>query len=228
MSQDEKIFKHESYGMIAVSRTHGRDTVPMFGSSLESNPTRMSIRISRGTRRHSLGRDWYMPHEELIEVYLTPAQYAEMLSNPNSGTGVPCTISHINRVQVDDPPRTANEAGEVRSTFEKETAGLREKAKKGRKLIADVLEGTKLPQKHKDTILHTYEQAVRFLGDSAPFLVESFQEAVQNTVIEAKLEIDAFMTHAIHNAGVARKQLQKTPVTLTLEAGRTDELGDPR
>lgn len=221
MKGERKNFKHASYGMIGVSRITGDDRRPMFGSTLESNPTRIMIRVYQGEREFYLGKDWYRADGRLplIEVLLTPAQFAEMLSNPNHGDGVPCTITSVGGESIERTPVAPSAAAEVRRRYEEETAELREKAREGAERVAKALDGAKLSAKVKDAILKEYREAVRFLDDSAPFLVKSFQEATQKTVTEAKLEIDAFTMHAIHAAGLEALAEKR----VMLETGRHRE-----
>lgn len=199
---DEQKFTHESYGMIAVNRLSGTRGVPLFGSALESNPSLIQLTVTHGTRYHSLGHDSYSGNGEIIRLWMTPAQYAEMISNPNCGPGVPCTIRHIQLRQMEWPPEVPDEGKLVRERFKLKTQELLEKARDGSEQLKAILSTTRLSQKLKDEIQGTYERSVRFLWDAAPFLVESFQDAVQRTVTEAKQEIDAFMLHAQQVAGV--------------------------
>lgn len=211
MTDDERRFDHESYGMIGVSRISGSGSLPMFGSGLDHNPSLISITIRRGYRVHSLGHDQYVGNNELIRVWLTPAQYAEMISNPNVGYGVPCTIRHVGGRSCEDPPKVETEAASVRERFELESKELVQKAREGADKVRAVLETSKLSQKAKAEIQKTFYDATRFLHDAGPFLVESFQEAIQKTVTEAKLEIDAFMVHAAHAVGVQALSERASP-----------------
>jgi hypothetical protein len=220
LTDDEIEFEHESYGMIAVSRMSGTRGVPLFGSSLEDNPSLMQVTITHGKRYHNLGHDRYYGHKEIIRLWMTPAQYAEMISNPNCGSGVPCTIRHIQGVEMDWPPEVPNEGKLVRDRFKLEAKDLMKKAQEGGAHLKAVLSTAKISQKLKDEIQGTYEKATRFLWDAAPFLVESFQDAVQKTVVEAKQEIDAFMMHALQAAGAqALADKVKSPMLLEAENG---------
>jgi hypothetical protein len=212
MKDDKKVYEHESYGMISVSRMSGTRGFPLFGSSLENNPSMIQVVIAHGQRYHSLGYDHYHGAKEIIRLWMTPAQYAEMISNPNCGTGVPCTIRHIEGVEMDWPPEVPNEGKLVRDRFKLEVSELRQKAANGGQHLKAILSTAKISQKLKDEIQGTYEAATRFLWDAAPFLLESFQEAVEKSVVEAKQEIDAFLAHALQTTGAQAltERLQKT------------------
>lgn len=212
MSDDEQTFEHESYGMIAVSRVSASRSIPLFGSSLESNPTMMQLTITHGVRYHARGYDRYFGSKEIIRLWMTPAQYAEMISNPNSGCGVPCTLRHIQGTEMARPPEVPDEGKLVREKFKLETEGLSKKARDGGTKLRALLSSAKISQKLRDEIQRTYEDATSFLRGAAPYFVESFQDAVQKTVVEAKQEIDAFLTHATHAAGVQALKGRSLPM----------------
>lgn len=179
---DDVTFDHESYGMISVSRMSGPGDTSLFGSSLENCPSMICVTICEGQRLHSLGHDRFYGKKELIRLWMTPMQYAEMISNPNVGFGVPCTIRHIHGKAMELPPKTPTEADEVRTRFKLESDDLIRKAKDGATKVKARLAEAKISQKLKDDIQNTFNDAVRFLWDVAPFLVTSFQDATQKTV----------------------------------------------
>ena len=89
---DGLTYSHESYGMISISRQTGGRELPLFGSEIGSNNT-MSIKIEKADVTQNLGTNWYYGHELVCEVLMSPVQYAEMISNPNT-PGIPCTIKY--------------------------------------------------------------------------------------------------------------------------------------
>lgn len=206
---DEKTYEHPSYGMIALNRIHSGGTRRLFGSHLPEHPTMIQLTISRGVRRHSLGRDSYFGREEHIRVWLSAAQFAEMVSNMQTASGVPCTVLHVQGQQAGEPPPVPSEVEEIRDQFQLDTKNLVAKVKEGRDRIEKTLDAVKLPKKLKEVLRSAYFEATRFVEDAAPFLLESFQEATTRTVIDAKQEIDAFMTHAVHQTGLDSIQAQK-------------------
>ena len=222
-----RLFEHESYGMIGVSRVSSGAGRRFFGSSLESVPSYLMITVCRATREHSLSHDRHSGSgQEVIRLRLTPAQYAEMISNPNVGYGVPCTLEHVGMKRCEEPPEVESEASLVREKFAEDLADLPNKVVEGRKEILDMLETTKIPQKAKDVILHSYDKATKWARHgNFDFALTSFQEAVERTVTEAKQEIDAFTTHAVHAAGLeALTEKKALGATGLLEAKDAESL----
>lgn len=211
-TDDEQEFRHPSYAMIQVNRLTGGDTRPLFGSALDRNPTRITIRIMPGVRRHSNGRDWFFGRlKPIVEVHMTPAQFAEMITSPGQGSGVPCTLQTLNGEQVEEPPAVHSEAKAIHHTFKEKIEGLLKRAEAHQVGMEALLESTKIPLATKARIMARQNELARFLVDSAPFLLESFQEAAQRAVQEAKQEVDAFMTHALQTAGLEALRARVNP-----------------
>lgn len=84
---------HESYGLAQFSRIGGKSG-KLFGSSIEHQHF-IELTISRASRSRQFQHDHYMPDQELISVFMSPTQFAELLTSLNVGTGVPVTIKHI-------------------------------------------------------------------------------------------------------------------------------------
>lgn len=210
MNDDFK--SHPSYGMVGFTRIHGR-TSKLFGSVLEQHMTSILLRISRGvvydpdSHRHYLGR------EELIEVELSSAQFAELLTTMNMGSGVPCTIRHINGAGVEGPPEEElTEVERSQEIFNAKAQKVAQGLRQGRKTAADILAKKSLTKDDKKLLLDILETAEREVGANMPFLHECFQETTDKMVSSAKAEVDAFTTHTILVAGL--KAIQGDQVAL--------------
>ena len=68
---------HPAFGMARFSRVSGDNR--LYGSAVRHQHF-ISLCIMRGSYQHDLGRDWYHGGEELIEVFLSASQFAEMLT----------------------------------------------------------------------------------------------------------------------------------------------------
>lgn len=202
--------EHPSYAMVGLYRqTNNGGKYPLFGSNLERHPSTMTLRIVRAKCQHANGRDWYFGREPVCEVTLSAAQFAELITSPNVGAGVPCTLRYADGREVEDCPEQVPEAQKIRERFEVETGQLREKALEGRERVEAALEGVKA-KKTRDAVLGAYDAAVRFLFDAGPFLAGQFHEASDRAAVAAKQEVDAFAQSLIHKLGVRTLQGRKT------------------
>jgi hypothetical protein len=198
---DEKEFAHESYGMVGFSRCTG-SSGRMFGSSIPNHNTFIRLRLTRAIRRHALGRDWY--HGErgtLYEVDLTPAQFAEMLTSMNVGSGIPCTIRYVDGKQVEEPPNELLEAQQIREDFRGKTEVVAKRLDGLKEKIDEILKKKSLTKVDREEVERCTMLIVQEVRHNLPFWLQQFSEATQKITTTAKAEVDAFMTHAVMAAG---------------------------
>lgn len=200
---DEKVFSHESYGMIGYSRTsHGTHPTRLFGSAVDQHMSTIHIRIHTAERRHKYSQDWFSARQQIIDVELSAVQFAEFLTTANMGDGVPCTIRYANGKQMEDPPAELVEAAEVREGFTAQCKALGAKLAQRSKAIDAILAGTKFGKSERDEIRKSVASIVQDVGSNLPFVMEQFHEATDKILAAAKAEADAFLTHAITRAGL--------------------------
>ena len=201
MSDDGERFRHPSYGMAVFSRvSHGRSP-RLFGSSLKTHHSTITFRLQEGERHHHLSRDWYHASGKvLFEITFSAAQFADLLTNMNTGGGVPCTIDYLNGRAVEDPPEVLTEVERVKVGF---AGTLEEYAAKARRARADVEDATKsLGAKLRDRIRVGLDVMEQQLRHNVPFILEQLNEASDKVVTAAKQEIEAFASNRIVQAGL--------------------------
>lgn len=118
--EDEKCTTHPSFGLVGFSRASvcGMRSHRMFGSAIGKHFNIVHLEIRRAEQHHHLSRDRFHGREELIRVELSEAQFASLLTNMNSGSGVPCTILYVRgEGNIEPPPDEPVEAERVRKGF---------------------------------------------------------------------------------------------------------------
>lgn len=202
----EQTSQHESYGLVGLYRhQHGGGKTRLFGSSLENHYDTIVLRLHRAKRVHSLARDWYHTDGRIpvVEIELSAAQFAEMITTPNTGDGVPCTIRNVEgRRMADVPEGDKTEAVKVREDFRKQMAGYADAIDKLRGEAAEILGKKSLTQADRQAVLGILDKARQDMRSNVPFIMSSFEEASEKVVSSAKAEIDAAMTRTIHAAGI--------------------------
>ena len=198
---DSYEMSHPSFATIQVCQTSGERQ--LFQSSVES-PTAMRLTICAASVQRDLSHDWVHSRTNLIEVVMTPAQWAELLSSTNRGSGVPCTLARTWKegkyVTVPRPPSLENATDKVCRDF----------AEKIRKLeLANPLETpevkdalAKLPAKHRVAVEQAFNRTMCEIRSNLPFVMESFQEAADATVHQAKVELSAYTKNYLERLGV--------------------------
>jgi hypothetical protein len=198
---DEKIFAHESYGMVQFSRLTGHSG-RLFGSSLPDQGSFIQLRVVRADRRHHLGRDWYHGEQHpLMELDLSNVQFAELLTTMNNGSGVPCTLRYTDGRQMEKPPEERLEAQQVRDDFKEKLAQVARNMQESMTKIDEVLSKKSIGQGDRDMIHDLLGLIKQDVASNIPFWLKSFHEATGKIVASAKTEIDAFLTNAVMSAG---------------------------
>jgi hypothetical protein len=201
---------HPSYVMVGFHRCNGNPG-PLFGSVIENHHTFITLRVTKGVRRHSLGRDWFHGESRPIyEVNLSSAQFAELLTTMNMGNGVPGTMVVREGKEVPRPPAHTLEAVAVRESFRETVKKVAKDFNVDRKTIEGIIaKKTPLTAAERATITQALEKIDREIRANTPFLLDQFEEATEKVVASAKAEVDSFMTHAITSSGM--QALNMTP-----------------
>lgn len=204
MGRDEEREDHPSYGMIGFYRTTGNPG-RLFGSPLRTHEHYVTLRVSKGTRIHSLGTDRFHGglRGEIIEVMMSAGQFSELLTTMNVGSGVPCTIQYLLGEKVPSPPDDAElEVEKVRKGFKKDMLGVVQQIKEDQKELATLLEKKTLTKADKERITWIVGRVAQHVESNAPFMVSQFEEAAEKVTKHAKAEIDAFITHNVVAEGL--------------------------
>jgi hypothetical protein len=202
LPDDEFEREHESYGILHISRTSGGSgAVRLFGSPLATHYGTIRLTISKGKWIHGLHHDrYYGMSKEFIEVEMSAAQFADVITSLNIGSGTPCTIRYVGGQRVPDPPDHATEAAHIRDSFEKSVDKYTAKAHEYRKVIDKLT--SKLPTKAREQIRVALDVIEDQLASNVPFVVKQFQEATTRITSAAKAEVDAFVTGVVRAAGL--------------------------
>lgn len=225
MYGDEKVETHPSFGLIGFNRSNGGHQ-RFFGSPLDNHQTYMTMRVYTGVKAitDDTGQErYYAPNKPSVEVRMTAAQFAEMITSMNVGFGVPCTVTCDHHESVEKTPVRKQSHEAVRESYEqlirKSADGLREERRK----LAATLAASKMSQKLQEKILAPFDAAIMDMSSNAAYRLELFEEAAQKVVGAAKAEVDAFMTHAIHVAGIKAIKAEGGVLSLPSTKEKDDE-----
>lgn len=203
--------RHESYGMVSLSRRHG-GSCKLYGSAIKNHDNTVSLRIHRSEWTHDLSRDVYTTSSlrPIVEIEMSAAQFAEFITTMNVGSGVPCTIRSIEGKRMADIPDEENEVERVQSGFTRDMQDLAKRLKEFTDRVAELLEKPSITKADRKEILHGIFMFTQHVHSNIPFALSQFQEATEKVSNAAKAEVEAFMMHAITSAGLAAVK-GKTP-----------------
>lgn len=200
--RERKVETHPSFGMIQFSRITGGTEHNFFGSSLRPNQW-IRLRIAQGERVHDLGQDWYRGHgKQHIEVDLTAAQFADLLTTMNVGDGVPCTIAYLGGQSVEQAPFEKPVTARIHGEFKDRMRAIGEDYEKGRERVAEILQKPKIGKADREEIEGVLEALYRRLIGDSPFYLSQFEEGADKIVSQAKAEVDAFVTGMVQRTGM--------------------------
>lgn len=211
--------EHESFGMIEIHRTQG-GYPHLFGSSIPHN-NKVRIAIKRAAVERDLNADHYYGRRELVEIEMSPTQFAEAITNMNT-SGVPCTIRYIEGKEMERCPFV-----QKREQFADEFEGkMRRISTKLNVLLelAEALTQTKAPNKdQKEAILREVQKVRMEIGDNLPFTYRMFNEQMDKTVLEAKGEFEAMVQHTITSLGLQALKAEDFRLLASGESAPADE-----
>lgn len=214
-----KKYEHPSWGVIQVSRVSGQKQ--LLGSNLKHQHF-VTLNIGRGKKYIGDSGEERIHggmRGELIEVALSEAQWAQLLSSMNMGSGVPCTLTYINKERMPECPED-----DVRERFHRtvqaDVAGFANNLNKLQREIAARFEDPKaLTKVEKKEILSKLDSVLTELQSNMPFVLEMFEEKLEQQVAAAKTDIDSFLAYKAQLLGM--KDLQEH---LALNEGDAREL----
>ncbi len=205
---------HPAYGMLSFSRVSGNPG-KLFGSEINHGHfIRMTLLEGEEHWHHS--QVWHHGRisRTLVEVDLSVAQWAELISSMNVGSGVPATIRYVDdpmgtRPGIEDTD-TLHE--QIKGDIKAKTAKVTSVAKSLDKEMAAMLADSKVPKAKQAALLALTRHIVMELESNMPFVVDQYQEAAEKVGAKAKAELDAYATSVIHRLGEqALAQLNETP-----------------
>ena len=205
-------YVHPCFGRISLSRICGQfDNGSLFQTNVESN-TAVRLTIKRAKVTRDLSTDWVHDTEELIEVYLSPTQFADMLTNMNT-SGVPCTIKMVKEGDTHyaySMPKMDSHAVQTRKEFHNlcnkmEIGPTEAEMAQAEAMIA------KLPKKDQPAFRALLTSQAARIKDSAGSMRTRFEEDVVQMVTEAKREVQAFTETLVIQTGIAALTGQEPP-----------------
>jgi len=213
--------QHESFGLIQFLRTQG--TQKLFGSSIE-NHTYITLRIAQAERGHEHSREWFYPRRELIEVSLSAAQFAELITSLNMGSGVPCTIHRVLGTKMEPlPAEHKSEAQLTQEGFEVSTSQLASSLRVLAKSVRSTLEKKTLTVADRKDIINRIDRIVMEVESNLPHILSSFQESVDKGVSHAKAEVESFLTLGLQAMGISSLKQFRGPSTPSLPPTKPDD-----
>ncbi len=190
--------KHDCFGKIRMSKYQGDSQ--FFGSNVTHHGG-VVIEISRASYERSISHDWFSSDEKLIEVRLSPLQFAELITTGMNTDGVPCTIhrDHNGRVEQRDFADSMEQFNdEYNEDIENQVKGINNAIN----LVNKSLSSKSVKKSDLKVIQAQLSKIHQDITSNMPYVRKCFDEHVQKSVLEAKTSVESFIESKVRQLGV--------------------------
>lgn len=202
---------HPSFGTIRLSKISGH-------AKLFMSPFRhqhfIGITISRAKRYRSLSNDrLHGDVRQVIEVFLSEAQFAKFITSAYDGGGTPCTIHSITGTYMPEPPE-GDEVEKFHQDVEKDAEKAASFLGKALEKAKALLDKPTVSKKDRQEVIDLIHSAERKLSDSMPFVISQLRERMEKVVADAATEVDAYVNRMVQNLGLRQLAKENPPIRM--------------
>jgi hypothetical protein len=192
---------HPSYGKIAFTRTNSNGT-EFFGSELkQDNYVSLEIHNAEVVRDLSCDR-YYTDGPVLVRARMSSAQFAELITSMNVGSGVCCTIERLAGKKVEEYQPQESRKELVHNEFKERMKEFAVKLKDKQTKAKELINKKTLSKEDMHNLNFHIEWLTQEVYSNIPYFAERFQETMDTVVHEAKLEVENAIQHKISVLGL--------------------------
>lgn len=200
---------HPSYGTISISHVQG--SAPLFDSDVV-NQHFVEISIQKASKYIDGDREMVMGHgKSLARVWMSAAQFAEMITTPNRGSGTPCTIKHIYGDQPYDtkfgdrpePPRPQPFTERFKQEGRERVRLMLEHMEGAKALVDKLVASEEKPTKANfRTLAAELAAAMQEIRSNLPYVLHSLEEQVEQRMQHAVTEFESYVSVSLQRRGL--------------------------
>ena len=179
---------HPSFGVAVINVTHSTGSY-LFDSEIAHHEF-VTLKVQAASRKRDLHRDWiHGIGPTLVEIHLSKAQWADLISSFGNGGGVPVTIDVVNGRSMPDAPHSSR-LGESQN----------EVRRAGEVALADITRAFEewRAKPNKSTLTHL-EAMIRNGPANMAFAAKSLTEHTEKVVTKARADLEAMLRVAAEN-----------------------------
>ena len=188
-----------------MSQWHmGGEGQRLFGSDLLHN-TGMTLKVCRAHQVRGLSGDRHHTEQHLIEVNLSLAQWARLVSAVGNSSGIPVTLSYYNEGTFVDVPHIAAPALSKREAHGEVIATeLRKKLEEMKVLVQRLGAALDGPGGKKElrAVHRDLEREVAQLPRNTQFVYDQFSRATEKVAEDAKIEVESYVNMMANHLGM--------------------------
>ena len=192
---------HPSFGMVGI--THVRGHANLFGCSFR-HTNYIEFKVRQAERKRDLCGDSIFARKELIGFAVSPAQFTELITSPNVGYGVPCTLTDLNGQRIETCPVQNTEKEKIYSDFAQSLKELDGRLTDAKKQIETILSKPTINKSDRANIINLLGSISQQIELNIPFVQQCFSENVDKMVNEAKVELAATVSTTLRTLGIEK------------------------
>ena len=205
---------HPAFGVVGISRGTAQPPASFFGSDIKSS-NYVELAIRRAEYRREYGTDWTTGEAPICIVRLSPLQFANMLTSPNVGYGVPWTITFTEKDGTIKFPEVQSKLETIVDEGEQRIDEGFEALKHLESQIEELAKEGKLSKKAANELLDTLGTSISRLSADKGFYKNQARKEVEQMVVAAEAEVSAFVEQKIYSAGISALKEGFVPPQLT-------------
>lgn len=214
---------HPSYGCIGISQVSGKGV--LFGSEVYHQHF-ISITISEACRVVDEPREFVMSDRELVQIAMTQAQFAEMITSPNRASGVPCTIErftgdngqpwvHPKHGGRPKPPAPEHYTKKYKNAMGERVDLISSRLKDAKEKADRLLSGEDKPTKaNLKELSDALRMAQMNLDSNIPYVMEEMEEGIEKRMAAAVSEFDSYLAFSLQAKGLEHLASQAPRLTV--------------
>lgn len=210
-SRENEETNHPAFGMVSFSRWTSGGAHNFVGSRIRHDRG-ITLKITGAKQVRNLNREWWFPEKIICELQLSEAQFAELITSLNAGSGVPCTLNHYSKdgkfISV-EPPEFEPEGEKVGKEVKADLSDISDRLQTALNSVDGILKQPSIRKKDLEEIRETLRLATQLMDSSIPFAVDQFTKAVEKAVVAAKSDIEQFTNNRAIALGITNGEMPK-------------------
>jgi hypothetical protein len=195
----ERRLTHPAYALIRATRVTGH--CALYGTDFIHNNL-VKIAITRSALHRSVSHDWPAPGAELVEVAMSEAQWARLISSTGGvDAETQCTLVKLGPDTIPGLPPPKSRVDE----FTKEMRRTQAKAMRTLGSLRTSIEDLGLSKRATERLTAMVEEARVRMSLNAERVVDQFDKHAEHLIDEAKTEVSAWMQTMIASAQAAAR-----------------------
>lgn len=188
------------YGIINFKRVHC-NSEHLYGSEVAHTDV-IEMTVKRSDCVHELNHDWYFGKDDIIQLQMSSAQFAQLITSLNMGEGVPCTLTYTEKDGDIPQIKWVGQKEKIHNDFNKQMESLKTLVTDDLDEVCGELDSKNVNLTRQRELSNKLKQIGRILYDKIPFINKSFMESTDKVQTQAIQEVEARIQSKINYIGM--------------------------